>query len=111
MMKARLQRLPWITILLLVTIAAILTYSVDQANWVQGNLIYSNAFWLGLLCGSALAVARFQERTALWYTLFLSLAVACEAIGRLLPSLEVLQTLTQDEIVWLMHVRLLTLAD
>src|SRR6185436_11511935 len=94
-----------------VTITTILTYSVNQANWVQGSSIYALAFWLGLLCGAALAVSIFRERSALWYTLVISFAAACEAIGHLLPSLEVLQTLPQDDVIWLMHVRFLTLAD
>jgi transglutaminase-like putative cysteine protease len=106
-----LLRWPWPTILLLVSITTILTYSVNQANWVQENPIYANAFWLGLLCGSALVISQFRERTALGYTLFVSLAAASEAIGHLLPSLDVLQTLPKDDVIWLMHVRFLTLAD
>jgi len=107
----RLQRLPWVTITLLIAITAILAHSVSAANWVQGSAIYDNAFWLGLVCGAALATARIRERTALGYTLFVSFIAANEAIGHILPSLEILRASSEDEVVWFMHIRLLTLFD
>lgn len=85
--------------------------SLSEAKWVSGNTAHVGGLWLGLLCGLLLAASRWRGWSALGYTAVLSLAAAAEVIGRVLPSVTVLQSASFADVVWIMHVRLLTLAD
>jgi transglutaminase-like putative cysteine protease len=106
---AALLRPPWTALLLMAVMIGSLTFSLREANWVSGNSVYIIGLWLGALCGTALAVSRFRGRTALAYSLVLSLAAAGQIVGRVVPSLDVVRSLSFADLIWAAHLRLATL--
>lgn len=106
---AALLRLRWTALLLAATMIGSFAYSLGEANWVSGSTAHLGGLWLGALCGAALALSRFRGRTALAYSLALSVAAAGQIVGRVVPSIEVIRSLSFADLVWAMHLRLVTL--
>jgi hypothetical protein len=107
----------WLPLTLVVCLVGSLGYSLSESEWVERGLRAApvNGLWLGLACGLALAASRFRGQGALAYSLFVSIAIAGESIGHVLPSPAILFTDLQSLIATPptrdMHVRLLTLFD
>jgi transglutaminase-like putative cysteine protease len=108
---SRLLRPAFLSFIFLGAIAGLFTYSLTEAEWVSHNNAHIAGVWLGLLCGLTLTAVRWRGWQAGAYSLALSIITAGEAVGRVLPSITNLQSQTGPEIVWLMHVQLLTLFD
>lgn len=106
---AALLRLRWTVLLLTAMMIGTLAYSLSEANWVSGNTAHLGGLWLGALCGAALALSRFRGRVAVAYSLALSVAAAGQIVGRVVPSPDILQSLSFADQIWAMHLRLITL--
>jgi transglutaminase-like putative cysteine protease len=88
-MTLRLLRTPWATgiaIALTLSLAGIAAYTVTQAGWTAHAEAHVPAVWLGLCCGALLALTRWKARTALAYTLTLSVVAAFETVARVIVS-------------------------
>ncbi len=106
---AAVLRLRWMALLLMAAMIGTLAFSLGEARWVNGSTVYLGGLWLGALCGAALALSRFGGRTALAYSLALSVAAVAQIVGHVAPSIEVIRSLSFADLVWAMHLRLETL--
>ncbi len=94
---------------LLMALALLLTYSVDQAGWVSG-VAWGPGAWLALAGGAALAASRWRGRWALLYAAALIASGAAELVGHVLPNLEGPSS-APDAWVLNLHLRALTLGQ
>ncbi len=96
----------WQTWLLAGILLAITSASVQQADWVDDSAAIGAALFLGALCGAALASSRWHGWLALLYTLLLAPVLATQAVGQVIPALNVAVSLPALKLVDLMNVRL-----
>ena len=101
----------WITLLLLSGIYLVVAGSVQNARWVPNSDPILLALFLGMLFGACLAAARWPGWLALVYTLLLAPVFACQAVGQIIPSLNVAFSLPFLGLVDLMNVRLFSFFD
>ena len=101
----------WITLLLLSGIYLVVAGSVQNARWVPNSDPILLALFLGMLFGACLATARWPGWLALVYTLLLAPVFACQAVGQIIPSLNVAFSLPFLGLVDLMNVRLFSFFD
>ncbi len=78
----------WPSFVLLLALTTSLALSVEKAAWVKYDHTISLMVFEGLAVGSLLAASRWKGSQAALYSLGLSLLVACQAVGRLIPPLE-----------------------
>lgn len=100
-----------VSIMLILGIAITVSYCISESDWVPQDSGHNSAIALGLLFGSALAISRFRGRTAVAYSVLLSLVTAGEIIGKILQSTLSLRPPLGIGSLWFMHLRLMTLID
>lgn len=76
----------WLTVVLVSSLVSVLLYSLDKANWVKEDRPLINAFLVGLLIGWLLARSRYGGLFAFFYSLFMSLVIALNTAGKILPA-------------------------
>jgi transglutaminase-like putative cysteine protease len=100
-----------LSIVSLVTIAASLIFSLDEAKWFNDHAPLTVLVALGFAYGTLLAFTRFRARTTIIITGLLSIGLTPLIVGRVLPSPLTLSTWPFADSLWLAHVRLLTFFD
>jgi len=101
----------WITLLLVSGIYLIVAGSVQNARWVPNSNPILVALFLGMLFGAGLAAARWPGWLALVYTLLLAPVFACQAVGQIVPALNVAFSMPFLGLVDLMNVHLFSFFD
>lgn len=82
----KITRQNWIITTLLGIMLSVLIIGFQDANWVQDELGISLAFLAGIGIGWMLARSRFSGWFALPYALVISVVIAVEALGNVLPA-------------------------
>ncbi|MBE3039746.1 MAG: hypothetical protein IMZ62_13165, partial [Chloroflexi bacterium] len=106
-----LLRTSWVSLALIIAAILLFTYNVGQAHWVPDSSPFNASVLLGVLCGYLLATTRWRGWLAAIYSLVLSLAIIAQVIGSILPPLSVILSMYPIDALWVMNVRLLTLAE
>ncbi len=101
----------WQTWLLAGILLAISAASVQGAAWVGDSGPIGVALFLGALCGAALAASRWRGWLALLYTLLLGPVLAAQAVGQVIPPLNIAFSLPALKLIDLMNVRLFALYE
>jgi transglutaminase-like putative cysteine protease len=96
----------WVTGLMIFTLATMFIYSLEDAQWVLEESALTTAFLLGLAFGLLLARSRFPGWAALPYGLVISLAIAVESVGRIVPGPAALAVLTPFQVLEQMNLRI-----
>ncbi len=107
----RFLRAQGISLTLIGIIALVFADSLARAQWVNDSTPFVDNILLGLIFGAALAKSHFKGWMAFGYTCIVSIVVTLQAIGRVVPSAAEIQSLQVAELLWVMHLRLLTLSD
>src|SRR5512135_1019209 len=101
----------WQTWLLAGGLLSVTWVSVQSAEWVPNSSPIGVALFLGALCGAALAASRWRGLLSLVYTLLLGPVLAVQAVGQVLPPLNLVFSLPALKLIDLMNVRLFTFFD
>jgi transglutaminase-like putative cysteine protease len=102
----RFLRRSWLSLLLLGGIYTVTAGSLGQARWVPNSDPILAALALGMIVGAALASTRWRAWLALVYTLLLAPLLTCQAVGQIVPPLDVTFSQPFLALVDLMNVRL-----
>jgi transglutaminase-like putative cysteine protease len=106
-----LRRIANPSLWMMVMLIGLLHLSLAESRWVPiRDAAYLPALWLGGLCGMALAASRFRGRFALIYSLVLSVGFVAEALGQIVPVWADVFSPSPVDWIWVMHLRLVTLA-
>jgi transglutaminase-like putative cysteine protease len=101
----KLQR-GWLSLLLLSGMYLASAGSLDKAHWVPNSDPILMALALGMIVGAALAATRWRGWAALAYTLVIGPLLICQAVGQIVPSLDIVFSQSFPGLVDLMNVRL-----
>ena len=101
----KLQR-GWLSLLLLGGVYLVSAGSLEKAHWVPNSDPILTALALGMILGAALAATRWRGWAALVYTLLLGPLLICQAVGQIVPSLDIVFSQSFLGLVDLMNVRL-----
>ncbi len=96
----------WQTWLMAGILLAIAAASVQASAWVGDSAPIGAALFLGALCGAALAASCWRGWLAFLYTLLLAPVLATQAVGQVIPPLDVAFSLPALKLFELMNVRL-----
>jgi transglutaminase-like putative cysteine protease len=107
----RFLRAQGIPLTLIGFIAFLFADSLARAQWVSDSTPFIDNVLLGLVLGAALAKSHFKGWVTFAYTGILSVVVTLQGIGRVAPSPAELESFQFAELLWVMHLRLLTLLD
>jgi transglutaminase-like putative cysteine protease len=107
----RFLRAQGIPLTLIGIIALVFADSLARAQWVYDSTPFVDNVLLGLVLGAVLARSQFKGWITFGYTSILSVVVTLQSIGRVVPSAAQLGSLQFAELLWVMHLRLLTLSD
>jgi transglutaminase-like putative cysteine protease len=102
----RKLRLGWISLLLLSGVYLVTAVSLEQAHWVPDSHPILTALLLGMVVGAALAAARWPVWFALGYSLVLGPLLICQAVGQIVPALDIVFSQPLFLLVDLMNERL-----
>ncbi len=75
----------WTTQLIMLLLFSLLIYSLQEAKWVRDETALASCFLWGVLFGWLLARSLFRGWQALLYALFISVIIAVESVGHILP--------------------------
>ena len=96
----------WISLLLLSGVYLVTAGSLEKARWVPDSGPILTALLLSMVAGAALAASRWPGWFALVYTLLLGPLLACQAVGQIVPSLDIIFSQSFFSLLDLMNVRL-----
>lgn len=86
----------------------VVAMSLEEASWPLRSSQLEASLFLGLVFGFLFAKSKFRGRTVLIYSLIFSIFFSSQLVIRLFPFREILQLNRDFELIWMMHVRLLT---
>ena len=109
--KPLVGRSAWITLGLLLLMAAALAYRLEASPWLGDAGRVLALLWASAAYGLGLAVSRFRWRTAWAINLATGLGSTALVMARVPPRLGYLLTRPASDSLWMMNVRLVTLFE